>query len=117
MVPLSALPLMSAVVVPDPSGKGHAPATFAGRMSPNLHEPPLGTTFPHPPQLLVSVWKSAQAPEQQTLPEHWFFGSVAAVTLAQVPLAPPVMAAKHAVQVPVHAVSQHTPSTQKPDVH
>jgi hypothetical protein len=44
-------------------------------------------------------------------------GSVPVVTGAQVPSVPPVFAAEHAMQVPVHAVLQQTPSTQLPFVH
>ena len=36
---------------------------------------------------------------------------------AHVPLAPPVRAAEQAVHVPVQALLQQTPSTQKPEVH
>jgi len=45
-------------------------------------------------------------------------GSVFAAAKPHVPSAPePFCAAVHAVHVPVHALSQHTPSTQKPDWH
>src|SRR5439155_735503 len=39
------------------------------------------------------------------------------VTLAHVPLAPPVRAAEHALHDVLHALLQHNPSAQKPDVH
>jgi hypothetical protein len=42
---------------------------------------------------------------------------VPATTLAQVPLAPPVLVAEQPWQVPVHVVLQQNPSTQDPVVH
>ncbi len=46
--------------------------------------------------------------------EHSLSGSVSAATLPQVPSAPPpFLAALQAWHLPVHAVLQHTPSTQK----
>jgi hypothetical protein len=39
------------------------------------------------------------------------------VMAAHVPSAPPVRLLEHAMQVPVHAVAQHTPSTQCPFAH
>src|SRR3954470_11158205 len=44
-------------------------------------------------------------------------GSVPSVTALQVPLAPPVLAAEQAWQVPLQGASQQKPSTQLPDVH
>jgi len=45
-------------------------------------------------------------------------GSVLAATKPHAPSVPePFFAAVHAAQVPVHALSQHTPSAQKPDWH
>ena len=45
-------------------------------------------------------------------------GSEPATTGPHVPSAPcPFFAAEQATHVPVHAESQHTPSTQKPDAH
>ena len=41
-------------------------------------------------------------------------GSVRTGTYAQLPSAPATL---HASHVPLHAPSQHVPSTQKPDVH
>jgi hypothetical protein len=37
--------------------------------------------------------------------------------LPQAPEAPPVFAAEQAWQLPPHAVLQHTPSTQLPELH
>ena len=48
---------------------------------------------------------------------HSASGSVFAVTAAQVPFVPPVFAAVHAWHVALHAVLQHTPSTQLPLAH
>ena len=42
---------------------------------------------------------------------------VPTVTLAQVPLAAPVLAFAQAVQAPVQAVPQQNPLTQKPELH
>jgi hypothetical protein len=49
---------------------------------------------------------------------HAFFGSVSAATWSHVPSTPePFFAAVHASHPEVHAVSQHTPSTQNPLLH
>lgn len=48
---------------------------------------------------------------------HSLRGSVPALAGRHWPLAAPVSAAAHALQLPVHAVSQHTPSTQLPLAH
>jgi len=48
---------------------------------------------------------------------HSLPGSVPAVTGRHRPLAAPVIAPAHALQLPLHAVSQHTPSTQLPLAH
>lgn len=48
------------------------------------------------------------------LPLHSLSGSVPAETLVHVPVKAPRL---HVLQVPVHAVSQHLLSTQKPDKH
>jgi hypothetical protein len=48
---------------------------------------------------------------------HSLPGSVPAVTGRHRPSAAPVIAPAHALQLPVHAVSQHTPSTQLPLAH
>lgn len=53
-------------------------------------------------------------PSQVVAPGHSFWGSVPALTKSHVPLVPPVSAAEHASQVPLHARSQHTESTQLP---
>ena len=45
---------------------------------------------------------------------HSFPGSVPTATAAHVPSLP---APLHAMHVPLHATSQHTPSTQKPEAH
>jgi len=57
-------------------------------------------------------WRSTQAPTLHHLAPHSASGSVSVATLAHVPLVPPVLAAEHAMQSAVHAVLQHTPSTQ-----
>jgi hypothetical protein len=56
-------------------------------------------------------------PAAQLAAAHSLSGSVPPVIGAQVPLTPPVLLARHAWQAPVHAVSQHTPSTQLPLAH
>jgi len=79
------------------------------------------------PQLTPGAYL-AQAP----LPSHWPFraqvaapssghslsGSESAATFSQAPSRPePFLAALHAWQVPLQAVSQQTPSTQLPLAH
>jgi hypothetical protein len=45
-------------------------------------------------------------------------GSVSAATFAHTPSAPlPFLAAAHASHAPLHALSQQTPSAQKPELH
>jgi hypothetical protein len=84
---------------------------------PLLHDaPPQGipeATCSHTPP-------AAQLPvsPQGGLAAHWPVGAaVPAVTDAQVPSDEPVSAIVHAWQVPVQAVLQQTPSTQKPLAH
>ena len=66
---------------------------------------PAPSHVPSSPQLnVVSCW-------------HSLAGSVPAVTGRHRPLAAPVNPPAHALQLPLHAVSQHTPSTQLPLPH
>jgi hypothetical protein len=46
---------------------------------------------------------------------HSWSGSLASGTFAQMPLATPVLGWEHALHSVLHALSQHTSSTQKPD--
>src|SRR5262245_36122347 len=58
------------------------------------------------------------APLHTATPAHSSSGSAPDTMGPQVPFVPvPFFAAVHAWQVAVHAVLQHTPSTQKPLVH
>jgi len=50
----------------------------------------------------------------QKVSPHSAAGSVLTATVVHVPSAPDTL---HASHVPLHAPSQHVPSTQKPDVH
>jgi hypothetical protein len=73
------------------------------------HDVPEATCWHIPP--------AAQSPVLPQLPlgEHWPEGAgKPAVMAAQVPVVPPVSAFVHAMQVPVQAVLQQTPSTQLP---
>ena len=69
-----------------------------------------GATAQAPAPLQVPVLPQGGAATQRA--------SASPVTvLAQVPAVPPVLAAEQPMQVPVQAVLQQTPSTQKPEVH
>ena len=59
----------------------------------------------------------APKPLQLEVPAHSVSGSVPALTLPQVPFAPPVLAAEQAWQRLPHEVLQQTLSTQLPLVH
>ncbi len=79
------------------------------------------------PTQVVPASQRRQAPAPSHVPSnpqlsvdscmHSLPGSVPAVTGRHWPSAAPVIAAAHALQLPVHAVSQHTPSTQLPLAH
>jgi hypothetical protein len=77
------------------------------------------------PQLVVDVasWQTPPAAQLPVNPHggaavHWPDGAaVPPVTLAHVPLVPPVSVAEHAMQVPVHAVLQQNPLAQRLFVH
>jgi hypothetical protein len=63
-----------------------------------------------------SHWPSSPQVETSSA-VHSPSGSVPAVTARQRPLAAPVLAFAQALQAPLHADSQQTPSTQLPVVH
>jgi hypothetical protein len=89
-----------------------------------LHSEPVTVPFAH---VVAAQGVLAEALTQELEPlqvspvaqlrgtvEHSLSGSVPAAMLPQVPFAPePFLAALQAWQVPLHAVLQHTPSTQK----
>jgi hypothetical protein len=57
-------------------------------------------------------------PAEQVADAHSWSGSLPSTMLPHVPSAPaPFFAAEHAWQLVLHAVLQHTPSTQFPDEH
>jgi len=76
-------------------------APHATVVAATAHTPPTAQTpvFPH------GGWL-AQRPSARPV-----------VTAAQVPLAPPVRAAAHALHAVLHALLQQNPSAQKPDAH
>jgi hypothetical protein len=80
------------------------------------------------PQLVDAFANCRHAPLPSHMPSrsqdatgsamHSSSGSVSATTFPHTPSVPaPFLAAEHALHGPVHAFSQHTLSTQLPDVH
>jgi hypothetical protein len=125
MQSVSAVHVVLHAVAPHISGEqlvvtadGHAPAPLqfaaAVAMPPvqlaTRHDTVATATAHRPPLAQAPVFPHGGAATQRlSVPP--------AVTGAQVPLAPPVRAAEHALQDVLHAASQQKPSTQKPDVH
>src|SRR5690242_17995940 len=74
---------------------------------------------------LAYFWQAPMPSQEPLVPQdaavwsvHSLSGSVPDTTLPHTPSAPaPFFALLHAWQVPLHALSQHTPSTQWPLVH
>ena len=61
--------------------------------------------------------RHAPPPLQTVAPVHVPRSAWPDSTFEHVPFGWPVLASEHAVQVKVQALPQHTPSTQKPEVH
>src|SRR6187397_2549854 len=78
-----------------------------------MHTEPNGHLRHAPAPLHIPSWPQVQAASCA----HSLSGSVPPMTGAQVPSAPAVLLAAHALHAPLQAESQLTPSTQKPVLH
>jgi len=106
-VPLPFLAAVQARQVPVHNWSQHTPSTQSplAQVAPVLQAVPSGSPTQTPLPL--------QTPE----PVHSLSGSVPGLILKQKPSGTDVFAWVHAWQVPVHALLQHTPSTQLPLPH
>lgn len=95
--------------VPEASQVSWLVCTLAAQESALPHAVPEASTPQAPSPLQVPVVQADDA--------HSLSGSLFARTLVHVPSAVPVFAAEQAWQLPVHALPQHTPSTQCPLPH
>jgi ribonuclease E len=103
------LVVVAAGQLPAPSQLAAATATPLAQLAAR-HDVVAGALAQAPPAAQAPVLPHGGAATQRA-------SAVPAVAAAQVPLAPPVLAAEQAVQAPVQAVLQQNPSTQLPEAH